>query len=1032
MLKIILLVFLLIPFSVFAQLTISPAPISGEIDLDSTSATITFANTTNTPIVMNLALQVVPGFSMGINRCAGKTLSKNQSCYIILNVNDSLLSPGLNIARLDNNGSLLVTFNRTKIQGSGSSVFPQAPTVNINDFTIQTISIQNLTPTIRTYSPTLSGTDASKYDIILNRCQSVGVGKTCNISVQLKQQFAGSYTATLTEPQVTGSLTINSTITNATVGVKIPDVQAFSISPSTFDFGTLTSYGVSSTKFTVTFTNTGNVFATPSINLSSSLKMVLNRCGSRIAPNSSCQFIVSALIGNDIDSQTTISGQRVRVSLAPDNYKDVTTAIATNIDLRCSPGYHQERSLCVSDTMTNSSRACQTIPTGQVDGIEFWDNFSNDWSGFCSARSQSDCSSGWTFNALAQACMTTSNGTYSGVTNLPAGYTLVKDVFERSSYGNIYNNSHSACVVSSSNPIFVGQEFEIFSQNFGHLTSQECSQLVSAKLNNDIRTSKPYFYQCDINLPLAGKLRHASVSNSLDPNFCHNLNFATATYKTNFKQQLDVFSANPKNLTQFDGKLFYIRYMPYNNYGILSSTTGVSGNSMDHSAFNVGVKSMAVFENNLYVIADELNGSNKTNVYKLSSASETISLVSSNIIYSSTSTLSVVFKKDSLLIFLGDTGVGGNLGIIKPGQTQITMLSNVDRDLQVNNFIQSASIFLSPDHFTLVGNKLYVKNEFLFVNYGNGWEPGTWYYDASNNNFHNIVYDVYDLNTNSGQIAINLETITASPETNHILMNVGSKTYFTRDDGFIYELDQSTHILSSISLSGLQIPTISLVNGNDAYVLAWSSDYSTQHLLKLDSTSNTISTISNNFPFYTKLLKYNSSNQTVLVRNDIRIGVLDLSNGAVNFVTTLLDESGNAVPDPYDYGYFYNEADKIIISNNNDIYFLASVRLWYDNGVWSVNWSPTSTNSVDEIRIAEYKNGVLKMIPSLCTDKLKQKNYWDNVLQISVNKVKAYSNKDMQFWGGSLYFSGNACQNEASDYGTGQILEGFELYKYNP
>lgn len=1031
-----LLLFSLLFFPIFAnaQLTINPTPVNDEIEMTTSSITVTFVNPTNTSIPMNVTLQTVPGFSISINRCAGKTLAKNQNCYIIVNVNDSQLSLGLNMAQVSNNSSVLTTLTRMKVQGSGSSVFPQAPSVELNGFSFQLISIQNLTATAKSYSPVLSGADASKYEIILNRCQNIGAGKTCTVSIQLKPQQAGSYTAILTEPQVTGNLILNSTITSSTTGVLQPSVLTVSASPMTLSFGTLTSYGVSNSKQIITITNTGTASLTPIISLSSHVKMIINRCSALIAPSKSCSITVSALISSEVDSVTSLSGEEIQIKpTVSGSVIQIPVAIATNIDLRCVAGTHQVKSQCVSDVVHNSSRACQSYPTGQVGGVEFWDNFANGWSGFCSARNQADCSSGWNFNALAQACLNTSNGSYSGVSNLPAGYTLVKDTFERNSYGNIYNSSHSACVVNSSNPIFVGQEFEIFNQNYGALTSQECSALVNANSNNDIRTSKPYFYQCDINMPVAGKLRHANVNNSLDPNFCNNLNFATATYKASFKQQLDVFSANPKKLTQFGGKLFYIRYMPYNNYGILSSTTGASGDSMDHSAFNLGVKSMAVFENNLYVVADELTGSNKTNVYKISNASETISLVSSNIIYSSTSKFSVVFSKDSLLIFLGDSGIGGNLGIIKSGETQISSLSNVDRDLQVNDIMQNANIFLTPDHFTLIGNKLYVKNEFLWINNGNGWERGTWYYDAGNDNFHNIVYDVYDLTTNVGNIAANLETITSSPDTNHSLVNVGSKTYFVKGEiSDVYELDHTTHVLSTISLSGLVSPTISFVNGADAYVMAWASDYSSQKLLKLDSTNNVVSTISNSFPFSTKLVTYNSSNQTFLVRNDIRVGVLNLADGSVNFVTTLLDESGIAVDDPYDYGYLYNQEDRVIVSNNNSSYFLVGVKLWYDNGVWSVNWSPTSSNSVDEIRMAEYKNGVLKMLPSLCADKLKQKAYWDATLQLSVNKVKAYSNKDMQFWGGALYFSGNACQGEASNYGTDQILEGFELYKYIP
>lgn len=291
MLKIFLLT-LLLPLFSFAQFTISPAPVNGFIDLDSTNTEITFVNLTTTPVAMNLALTPKAGFSMPINRCAGKTLSKNQSCYIRIAINDTALAAGVNTTTVTQNSAVSFTLQRTKIQGSGSSNFPQAPSIAINDFTVKTISIQNLTPGIKNYNPVLSGADAAKYEITLNRCSNVGVGKTCSISLQLKPQQSGSFSATITEPQVTGALTINSTISGATTGVILPQTEAMTLAQSSINFGTLFRFGVTGYR-TVTVTNSGNFGITPIVTINGSMvKIALNRCSTNLAPGKSCALYV--------------------------------------------------------------------------------------------------------------------------------------------------------------------------------------------------------------------------------------------------------------------------------------------------------------------------------------------------------------------------------------------------------------------------------------------------------------------------------------------------------------------------------------------------------------------------------------------------------------------------------------------------------------------------------------------------------------------------------------------------------------------
>ena len=330
MFKIFLATFLL-PILSFAQLVVSPAPVSGVIDLDSTSATIYFSNPSTTPVVMSVSLTPKSGFSMPINRCAGKTLNRNQNCYITISVNDSLLASGINTTTVNQNGSPAFTVQRTKIQGSGSSNFSQA-TLVMNDFNSYDIVIVNLTPGIKNYNPIISGTDASKYSITLNRCQNVGIGKTCAVTVKLAPQSAGSYSATVTEPQVTGSMTLSSTIAPATSGVLLPATENMTIGQTSVSFGTLFRFGVTGYR-QVVVTNSGNVAYTPIIALNGAMvKTALNRCNINLLPGRSCSLYIYL----DVPSSEP-NGVKSNLSLSVKSSALATAQIIPiNVDLQVS------------------------------------------------------------------------------------------------------------------------------------------------------------------------------------------------------------------------------------------------------------------------------------------------------------------------------------------------------------------------------------------------------------------------------------------------------------------------------------------------------------------------------------------------------------------------------------------------------------------------------------------------------------------------------------------------------------------------
>ena len=992
MLKAFFLIFLL-PLLSFAQLTISPAPVNNEIDLDSTSATIYFANPNNTSVIMNLSLQNVPGFSMGINRCAGKTLLRNQNCYVVINVNDSLLANGVNSALLSNSGSPLVTFNRTKIQGSGSSIFTQASPIVINDFTIRSITIQNLTPTVRNYVPVLSGPDASKYSIVLNRCQSVGVGKTCTVSVQMSPQQAGSYTATITEPQVTGSLTLNSTITSSTVGVVQPPVLTVSASPLSLNFGTLINYGQSILKYNVTVTNTGNTALTPIINLSSRVRMIMNRCTSILVPGKSCSITVTFFVSTDSEPVNNFTNDLIQIkATAQSTSIDIPVLASTNIVLYCAPGTHQEKSVCVSDIANSGSRACSIIPNGQVGGIEFFDNNSNDWSGFCSARSQADCSPGWTYNALAQSCLTTQMGTIN-IGNLPTGYSLVHDVREFMSYGNPYAVAHNACLVTSVNPTFSGRRYEVLNSSALAINSTDCNSIPTAVLTNSVRVIDNYD-SCELRLTTAGKKFLLAKPTSLDPNFCYNLNLSSAIMQSGHKTQYDLFGANPIQLTEFDGRVFYLREMaplqttPHNR--ILSSTNGISGNSIDHSSNNYSIKAIKKFDNKLYVIAEALvaTSGHRTNyLFRLDNSSQNINQFSVPLF--SGQSISLLMVIDDILVIAGEADYYYSpvnyIGFIQSGSTTVTKLINNDRDFMVSNPNNNSEL-VSESDFVKVGNKLYARNPF---------SEFAGYFDQ-NSVYYNQIYDVYDLTTGQGGIALNLETINPDPNAgwNTKVFSVGSKKYAMLNEK-LYEIDPATQNLTLLNTFQTLMSDMWFGAPGTAYINTYASDYSVGFLHKLTSSSNTISLVSNNFPFWSHLF-YNEINGKMFLAQD------------GSYTPQEIDDAGNISTIPSSNEVFLN-------------YPMVKV---------GTKYIFTGDRYSGTTRLFVYENGSISQLPDLCVDRANN---------MSVNSYGRKYNIYYRNFGGminfnnSVLFPGNSCQNEANAYdiyGNDGTL--YELYKYTP
>lgn len=270
-----------------AQLSLNPAPVSGDIQLTASQTYIYLTNNALSSISTNLTVDSnSAGISISLNRCA--TMLAKQTCYVVISFSNygKLTSP-VSVS-FKNSGSPLALLKYSPVISVVESSSFSISSLSVTDFSNYTLSITNKTLSTKSYSPIFSGTDSSKFSIALNRCSNIPAGGKCDIIIKLSQQLAGSYSASLSEAQVTGSVSISALITNSTVGVIPPPNPSVSVSPSSIDFGTLTILGQSATQ-TAIVTNNGNVSVSPIISVQGSgLSIALNRCLILLTPGSSC------------------------------------------------------------------------------------------------------------------------------------------------------------------------------------------------------------------------------------------------------------------------------------------------------------------------------------------------------------------------------------------------------------------------------------------------------------------------------------------------------------------------------------------------------------------------------------------------------------------------------------------------------------------------------------------------------------------------------------------------------------------------
>lgn len=380
-----LFIILFLGISAHAQLSFNPAPVSGSIGLTSSSTNISVTNTSLTTVV-NTAFSVATnsaGIFISINRCA--VINPRQTCQVTISYSNYGRSTS-GVAVDFKNGSSVVA----ALTYSPAVIVPQFSSFSIssltmNDFNTYSLTILNKTLSAKTYSPTFSGTDASKFSVTLNRCQNIAPNASCSISIKLSPQFAGSYSASLVEPQVTGAVALSSTITPQTTGFLQQSNSSLTFSPSSLSFGTLRSFG-NSTPQTITVTNNGNVALTPLIRPSTRIALTSNRCAVNLLPGQSCTVSVSlSPLTSDYNGPIYAQSVDIRISesngvgsISVSGFLNVPPAWVNGalIGGTCPPGYSfQGGTVCIQDPIQTVAYLAPNIVDSNAAMNRFGNNY---------------------------------------------------------------------------------------------------------------------------------------------------------------------------------------------------------------------------------------------------------------------------------------------------------------------------------------------------------------------------------------------------------------------------------------------------------------------------------------------------------------------------------------------------------------------------------------------------------------------------------------------------------------------------------
>lgn len=956
----------------------SPTPTNNIIDFTTEiNQTIYFTNTGTSAIVPNIVLGNSL-YTVSIDRCSGKSIKAKSNCYMILAAKTKDMVNGENLTSISNSSSPaignLTTLKYTKAGPIETSKFSKSSILIDSYSNTYSFSITNNTLSSKSYAPVFSGTNADKFSIILNRCNNISPKSSCTISMKMFQVPAGSFSATITEPSVTGSIAVSAEILWSPIPASNYLVKALSTSPSSLNFGVISKVGVSPSGKKILITNVGTLPFVPVFEFSSPLiKIELNRCQAMLQVNKSCELTVTMSIDGSYQDNSSFS-QYV------DIYPEVGSSSYDRIYLEasvdfpnpqsCPSGQHINSSsgLCVSDT-----QACSSLPTGMVNGVEQW-NANNQSYGLCEARNQADCDTNYSFNLASKSC--------DPAQLYPTGWSLVKDVNILDTWTAAPEN---ACVTTSSNPLYGGQVFPLSTNSNSPIGSQisqtDCNNLKSFATSQpqqlliyaDSSATVPY---CEIYDSSWTIDYYVQQPNSFDPMFCYSLQISSATYELDHQVKTQLGSTfyleqpfYSINFLEYDNRLFFLRNtLPMDwGYRKLSSTSGVVGNFVDHLNSNFNVVDMVKVGTKLYIAAEKNNNLdsmlNQYFLFRLDNSSQTLNEASVSYYNGHIQNLIAV---DNILVIVGDN---------YSGWLDSSMSSPIELTPTLGGHLSTKYEDLYG-HIMKQGNVLYIDPE----SYGK-------------------VYS-YNLSTGLGGEATNVTAHdNPSPVFTHnssvVFLPIGSHRYIVNNNFKLLEInsDQSVSIVHSFSTShdNAYMGDHRYLSSNKALINYRSTDggVTTSYSYILNADNNSLSSFVNPSGV---IQTYDSVNSRFIISDN---------NG-----TRSMDLSGNItqLSSAYKVSEFGNGGGWYLTRHNNTIgtatYMLAQeVGGGYYDPKYFAKVTATSVEIMDELCV----NGNTKF------------------------------GTDSIVFNGSLFVPSNSCQGEGIQHGGSSNNQEFlELFKFTP
>ena len=270
---------------------------SVQVGHQSAAASIVVTNSgaeTSGALAVSLTGADASSFGIDSDACSGHTLSQGQTCSVAVHFLPASAGAKSGSLSVDASPGGATTVALT---GAGTVAGGYTITPATQDFGTVALgaSSQPTTFTVKTLAATshltmsLTGSNAADFKIGTDGCsaQPVAAGGTCTVGVTFSPTSGGAKTASLQASD--GTLAATSSLSGTATGG-----AAFSVTPITYDFGSL-SDGLTSSAQTFTVKNTGGVTSgKPTVTLGGTNQgdfvLSSNGCGAVLAAGATCTF----------------------------------------------------------------------------------------------------------------------------------------------------------------------------------------------------------------------------------------------------------------------------------------------------------------------------------------------------------------------------------------------------------------------------------------------------------------------------------------------------------------------------------------------------------------------------------------------------------------------------------------------------------------------------------------------------------------------------------------------------------------------